>query len=177
VLLTNIADTDRRAIEALLRDHSVAFAEDSSPFALWTLACPALPTCGLALTEAERVRDPIVADLDAALQRHGLGNERISFRITGCPNGCARSYVGDIGLVGRVPGAFAIYVGGDFAGTRLSFKLLERVKQADIARQLEPVFAAFAADRYPDEGFGDFCYRLGPTALIELIETRASNAA
>jgi sulfite reductase (ferredoxin) len=98
-------------------------------------------------------------------------------RITGCPNGCARSYAGDIGLVGRVPGAYAVYVGGDFAGTRLSFKLLERVKQADLAACLEPVFAAFASGRLLGEGFGDFCHRRGEAALLELIEAKTSYAA
>ena len=79
------------------------------------------------------MRAPLVADLEAVLRRHGLDRERISLRITGCPNGCARSYGGDIGLVGRVPGAYAVFVGGDFAGTRLSFKLLERVPQDRVA--------------------------------------------
>jgi sulfite reductase (ferredoxin) len=169
VLLTGIAAADRAGVTKLLREHGVALAEDISPLAHWTLACPALPTCGLALTEAERAREPILASIEAALGRHGLANERISLRITGCPNGCARSYTGDIGLVGRVPGAYAIYVGGDFAGTRLCFKLFERVKQADLVARLEPAFAAFATGRQPGEGFGDFCHRLGHDALLALI--------
>jgi len=177
VLLTNIAPADRSALEAVLRAHKVAFAEDSSVLARWTLACPALPTCGLALTEAERVRETIVASLESVLRRLGLAEERISLRITGCPNGCVRSYAGDIGLVGRVPGAYAVYVGGDFAGTRLSFKLLERVKQADLAHRLEPILAAFASQRQRDEGFGDFCHRMGESVLVELLQTHASHAA
>jgi sulfite reductase (ferredoxin) len=177
VLLTNVADVDRAALESVLRAHGIAFAADSSLLARWTLACPALPTCGLALTEAERVRDPIVADLEGVLARHGLSGERISLRITGCPNGCARSYAGDIGLVGRVPGAYAIYVGGDFAGTRMSFKLLERVAQAEIGARLEPLVAEFATRREPGEGFGDFCNRIGYAGLLDLIEAQASDAA
>ena len=168
VLLAGIAAADRGAVSALLGDHGVIAAETLTPLARWALACPALPTCGLALTEAERVRDVLVADLEAVLRRYDLENERISYRITGCPNGCARSYTGDIGLVGRVPGAYAIYVGGDFAGTRLSFKLAERVKQDDISRTLEPLLAAFARNRYDEEGFGDFCHRQGRDALLSL---------
>ena len=168
VLLAGIAAADRGAVSALLGDHGVIAAETLTPLARWALACPALPTCGLALTEAERVRDVLVADLEAVLRRYSLENERISYRITGCPNGCARSYTGDIGLVGRVPGAYAIYVGGDFAGTRLSFKLAERVKQDDISRTLEPLLAAFARNRYDEEGFGDFCHRQGRDALLSL---------
>ncbi len=165
VLLSNLAPDARAPVEALLRDHGVALAADLTPLARWTLACPALPTCGLALTEAERVRDPLLATIEAALRRHGLADERISLRITGCPNGCARSYAGDIGLVGRMPGFYALYVGGDFAGTRLSFPLLEKLAERDVAAALEPLFAAFAAGREPGEGFGDFCHRLGAEAL------------
>ena len=168
VLLTNIAPAHRTAIEQILRDHGVALSEDLTPLARWALACPALPTCGLALTEAERVRAPLVEIFEGLLRRHGLIEERISLRITGCPNGCARTYAGDIGIVGRVPGAYAIYVGGDFAGTRLSFKLYERVKEEHLAATLEPIIANFAHNRAAGEGFGDFCHRLGAAALLAI---------
>ncbi len=168
VLLSNVAARDRLRLTALLRRHGVALSEDLSPLSRWALACPALPTCGLALTEAERVRGQFVQAIEAALGRHGLAGERISLRITGCPNGCARTYAGDIGIVGRVPGSYALYVGGDFEGTRLSFKLHERVPEAGVAEALEPLFAAFAAGRQPREGFGDFCHRVGRDALLGL---------
>ncbi len=177
VLLPAIRPQDKAAVEAALRAHGIQLAGEYSPLGLWALACPALPTCGLALTEAERVRQPIVEVIDASLRRYGLQNERISLRITGCPNGCARSYTGDIGLVGRVPGSYAIFVGGDFEGTRLSFKLLERVKLAELGTKLEPLFAAFAAGRQPGEGFGNFCNRLGLDALLDLISAPAATAA
>lgn len=166
ILLADVAEADRGAVERSLRALGVAFAEDRSPVARWALACPALPTCGLALTEAERVREPMVASIERALGRHGLTGERISVRITGCPNGCARPYAGDIGIVGRVPGFYALYVGGDFEGTRLSFKLHEKVPEDGIAGALEPLFARFAAQRSEGEGFGDFCHRLGRDALV-----------
>ncbi len=168
VLLTDIAPEHRAPLEALLRTHGVTLAEQLTPLARWSLACPALPTCGLALSEAERVREPIVADIESLLRRNGLADERISLRITGCPNGCARSYTGDIGLVGRVPGAYAIFLGGDFEGTVLSFKLSERVKQADIPTVLAPIVAEFATARRPGEAFGAFCRRLGADALLAL---------
>ena len=104
VLLADISDSERAAVEAALRAHGLRLREDLSMLERWTLACPALPTCGLALTEAERLREPLIAQVEQALARHGMAGERISLRITGCPNGCARSYAGDIGLVGRVPG-------------------------------------------------------------------------
>ena len=177
LLLSNLPADSRATVEAILRGHGVRLAEDLSPLSRWALACPALPTCGLALTEAERVRQPIVEAIEAVLERHGLRGERISLRITGCPNGCARPYAGDIGLVGRVPGQFAIFVGGDFEGTRLSFKLQERVPQARIAAVLEPLFAAFAARRLGGEGFGDFCHRLGAEALHAVAQQPAAVAA
>ena len=175
ILLADLAPDQRAPVEAVLRAHGVALAEDLTPLARWALACPALPTCGLALAEAERVRAPIVAAIAAALARYDLADERISLRITGCPNGCARPYAGDIGIVGRMPGHYALYVGGDFAGTRLSFKLLDKIAEADLAATLAPLFAAFAQTRQPGEGFGDFCDRLGAAALLAL--GRASRAA
>ncbi len=169
VLLSNVKQADREALEALLRGHGVTFTEELSPLSRWALACTALPFCGLALTEAERVREAVVADIEAALAGHGLAGERISLRITGCPNGCVRPYGGDIGLVGRVPGQYAIFVGGDFEGTRLSFKLLERVPLAAIGATLEPLFAHWAAQRQGGETFGDFCTRTGLPALLALL--------
>ena len=177
ILLSNVIPADRSAVDDVLRRHGVAAAEQLTPLARWALACPALPTCGLALTEAERVREPIVEAVEAALRRHGLAGERISLRITGCPNGCTRSYAGDIGLVGRVPGAYAIYVGGDFEGTRLSFRLLERVAEARIAATLEPIFAAFAAERDAGEAFGAFCTRRGSDYLLSLLPVTAEKSA
>ncbi|MGH7123823.1 MAG: NADPH-dependent assimilatory sulfite reductase hemoprotein subunit, partial [Stellaceae bacterium] len=133
LILSNSAPADRAEIEALLRAGGIALVEDVSPVRRWSLACPALPTCGLALTEAERVHDPLMAGIEAALARHGLERERLAVRITGCPNGCARPYAGDIGIVGRMPGFYALYVGGDFVGTRLNFRLLDRVAEAEVA--------------------------------------------
>ncbi|MBE7212958.1 MAG: NADPH-dependent assimilatory sulfite reductase hemoprotein subunit, partial [Gluconacetobacter diazotrophicus] len=168
VLLSDIRPENRDAIETVLREHGVPLADGMSTFRRFALACPALPTCGLALTEAERVREPIVSRLETLLARHGLQDRRTSLRITGCPNGCARSYGGDIGLVGRVPGQYAIYVGGDFDGHTLSFKLHERVPEAQLDDKFAPLFAAWAAHGEPDEGFGEFCTRQGRDALLAL---------
>ncbi|MGI4939754.1 MAG: NADPH-dependent assimilatory sulfite reductase hemoprotein subunit [Janthinobacterium lividum] len=169
VLLTNIRAEDRAALDALLAGHGVVPASAMTPFEQYALACPALPTCGLALTEAERIRPAMVGALQAALDRHGLGQRRISLRITGCPNGCCRTYAGDIGVVGRMPGFYALWVGGDFAGTRLSFNLLDRVAEDAVVPTLERLFAAYARDGEPDEEFGGFCSRLGQEALLGLV--------
>jgi sulfite reductase beta subunit-like hemoprotein len=169
LLLADIARDERLGVETLLREHGVTLAEDLTPIAKWTLACVALPSCGQSLAEGERVRAPIVADVEGMLRRHGLEGARISLRLTGCPNGCARPYSGDIGVVGRAPGLYTLFVGGDFEGTRLSFQLADKVKQDKIALTLEPLFRAWSAKRLAREGFGDFCARIGQDAARALI--------
>jgi sulfite reductase (ferredoxin) len=176
VLLTDVAPENKAAIESLLRAHKVVLAEDMSPMAQYALSCPALPTCGLALTEAERMHPEIVGGIDALLAKHGLSGRRMSVRITGCPNGCARTYAGDIGIVGRMPGFYAIFVGGDFEGTRLNFKLLEKVPHAEVISSFDPLFAAWAADGLAGEGFGDFCARVGAGGLLALLPEARSAA-
>lgn len=176
VLLAGIAPGDRDAVEALLRGHGVTFAEDLTALARWSLSCTALPTCGQALTEGERAHAPMVAELDAVLARHGLSGERISLRLTGCPNGCARPYAGDIGIVGRAAELYSIFVGGDFEGTRLSFPLVDKVKPDAVIATLEPLVAAFAAGRRAGEGFGNFCMRIGPDAARGIVAPREQAA-
>ncbi len=169
IILSEIRPENRDAITAILRKYKVRLAEDILPAERWALACPALPTCGLALTEAERVQGDIVAAIQRRLVRYGLEDERLSIRITGCPNGCARPYTGDIGVVGRMPGYYALFVGGDFEGTRLNTALVDKVALDAIGETLDPLFALFAADRDPGEGFGDFCHRAGLPALQQAI--------
>ncbi len=169
VILSEIRPEDREAITAVLREHGVRLAEDMLPAERWALACPALPTCGLALTEAERVQGEIVAAIQEPLARYGLERERLSIRITGCPNGCARPYTGDIGIVGRVPGYYALFVGGDFEGTRLNVALVDKVALGAIGETLDPLFAFYASDRDAGEGFGDFCHRVGLPTLQQAL--------
>ncbi len=169
IILSEIDPADRDAITALLQGHGVRLAEELLPVERWALACPALPSCGLALTEAERVQGDIVDAIAARLKRWGLEQERLSIRITGCPNGCARPYTGDIGIVGRVPGYYSLYVGGDFEGTRLNEVIAERLDIPGLADALDPLFALFAASRREAEGFGDFCHRIGIAALQQVV--------
>jgi sulfite reductase (ferredoxin) len=169
VIFCDIEDTDKAAITELLKRHHVPLAEDHLPVELWAMSCVALPTCGKALTEGERVRVPIVKMVTDTLARYGLEREKLAVRITGCPNGCSRPYVGDIGIVGRAPEIYALYLGGDFAGTRLSHKVADMVPIARIGDFLDPFIAAFASERAHDqEGFGDFCERIGADRRKEL---------
>jgi sulfite reductase (ferredoxin) len=177
IILSEIRPEDRDVIEGVLHKYGVRLARDMMPAERWALACPALPSCGLALTEAERVRDDIVAAIEARLRHYRLENERLSIRITGCPNGCARPYTGDIGIVGRMPGFYALFVGGDFEGTRLNTALADKVALREIAGVLDPLFALFASARAEGEGFGDFCHRVGMPALEQALAERQRGAA
>src|SRR6266446_2627910 len=177
IILSQIRREDRDAIEGLLREHGVRLADEMVPAERWALACPALPTCGLALTEAERVRDDIVAAIEARLRHYGLEREPLSIRIAGCPNGCSRPYTGDIGIVGRMPGFYSVYVGGDFAGTRLNTPLADKVALREIAEVLDPLFALYASTRLDGEGFGDFCHRAGLAALQQAVAETRKGAA
>ena len=171
VFLADIAEGDQPKVEAILTQEGVPLPGHDTPLRRWAIACPALPTCGLALNEAERVFDRIVSDIEAALARQNLAHERLSLRITGCPNGCARPYVGDIGLVGRTPDTYAIFLGGDFEGTRLNERVFERVQIDQLGATLEPVFALWARHREGHESFGNFCKRWGTQRLADLVTT------
>jgi sulfite reductase (ferredoxin) len=170
VIFADVEAADKARLEAILEEEGVTLPGAETLLRRFALACPALPSCGLALTEAERVLDDILQDIEGVLHRHGLAGERLALRVTGCPNGCARPSVGDIGLVGRIPGHYAIYLGGDFDTTRLNARVFERVPMAEIGRTLEPVFALYAAERNAGEGFGDFCRRWGLDRLAATAE-------
>lgn len=169
IILSEIDPANREAIETRLRERGVRLVEDMVPAERWALACPALPTCGLALTEAERVSDDMIGEIVERMARWGVERERVSIRITGCPNGCARPYSGDIGIVGRIPGFYSIYVGGDFEGTRLNEVVAERIRLDEVADVLDPLFAVYAKERKTGEGFGDFCQRYGVARLRDLV--------
>ena len=120
------------------------------------MACPAMPTCGLAMTEAERILPTYLDAIEAA----GLGDVDVVIRMTGCPNGCARPYLAEIALVGKAPGQYSLFLGGDGLGTRLNKLTHENVNEAEILNILDEHFAAFAARRKPGESFGDFVAEL-----------------
>ena len=124
-----------------------------------SMACVALPTCGLALAESERYLPDLIGVLDERLTAHGLSTDDIVIRMTGCPNGCARPYLAEIGLVGKGPGRYNLYLGAAFDGSRLSKLYAEDLEHAGIVAALDPIFAAYAAQRQPGERFGEFTIR------------------
>jgi sulfite reductase (ferredoxin) len=167
VLLTDIAAKDRHAVEQLLGGHGVASLEDVTPVERFALACPALPTCGLALAEAERVLPDLLSSVRFEMALLGMGAEAVHVRMTGCPNGCSRPYSTEVGIVGRGKDHYTIYLGGDADGTRLNTEYVDRVPAASVAAVLSPVLAAFGDERVGDERFGDYCARIGVPALRE----------
>src|SRR5689334_23241219 len=126
-----------------------------------SMACVALPTCGLALAESERYLPELIGALDERLAAYGLSADDIVIRMTGCPNGCARPYLAEIGVVGKGPGRYNLYLGAAFDGTRLSKLYAEDLDHAGIVATLDPVFAAYTKERRPDERFGEFTIRAG----------------
>jgi len=165
ILFTNLKESQREDIERLLSDHGVPMVQDVSNTLRYSMACPATPTCGLALAESERALPGVLRKIEAVLAEEGLSNERMSIRMTGCPNGCARPFLGDIGFVGRTPGKYQIYVGGDFEGTHLNRLLMDMAPMDRIPELLRPVFRLFRDEREDTEGFGDYCWRVGVERL------------
>lgn len=161
ILLTDIEDGQRAAIEELLSSYGIATDPAAAGAYRFAMACPALPTCGQAVAEAERVFPAVVKLIETDLAELGLAHEQISFRMTGCPNGCARPYMGDIGFVGRTRDLYNVHLGGDFNNTRLNTLYAQSVKTQDLPATLHPLFVLWRDERQAGEGFGDYCYRIG----------------
>ena len=123
------------------------------------MACPALPTCGLALAESERMMPGFLGEVEELMKELGIGGEEIVIRMTGCPNGCARPYMAEIGFVGKAPNKYQLYLGGNESSTRLNRVYREMVKTDQIINELRPVLSRYVAERTPGERFGDFCER------------------
>ena len=123
------------------------------------MACVGFPTCGLAMAESERDLPDLIDRLDRLMASHGLGDQAITLRMTGCPNGCARPYLAEIGLVGKGPGLYNLHLGAAFNGSRLNIKFRESVNEAEIIEVLDHLFAEYRGHANPDESFGDFLVR------------------
>jgi sulfite reductase (ferredoxin) len=168
VLLCDIDPRDRAEIEQIMVDHGIKTAEELSLIRRYSIACPAFPTCGLSITESERALPGIIDQLDVEVARLGLQSAKIAVHMTGCPNGCARPYTPDIGLVGKAVGKYTMFVGGNPEGTRLGFIYRDMVELDNIVPALVPLLQAYKSQRQGAESFGDFCARKGLDALLEI---------
>ena len=161
VIVANVAAGERERIDAIVRAHGLDGYRKQSAIRRHAIACVALPTCGLAMAESERYLPTILDKLEARLEQHGLLDAPILLRLSGCPNGCSRPYLGEIALVGRGPGRYDLRLGADFGGQRLNQVYRENVDEAAILAALDPLFARYAAERTNGEYFGDFLRRAG----------------
>lgn len=159
VILANATEAEKAGIDALLLEHGVKTENQASVLHAAAMACPALPTCGLALAESERMLPGLVDRIDKLCAEVGLAGEEIIIRSTGCPNGCARPYTAEIAFVGKAPGRYQVWLGGNASGTRLNHLWKDVVKEADVEAELRPVLTRFAKERSPSERFGDWCNR------------------
>jgi sulfite reductase (NADPH) hemoprotein beta-component len=159
VVIAGISPRQKPKIERLLKEYGLT--NDFTGLRLNAMACVALPTCGLALTDAERYLPSLVTELEEVMERAGLRDDAIVIRMTGCPNGCARPYIAEIGLVGRNPGRYNLYLGAAFDGTRLNKLYRADVDHGGIVAALTPLIESYAKDREDGERFGDFVIRQG----------------
>ena len=170
VVLYEIKPEDKAAIQDLLTHNGVVQPAQMDPLVRYAMACPALPTCGLAITESERAIPDILVRLRSLLSKLGLQDEHFVVRMTGCPNGCARPYMAELGFVGSAPESYQIWLGGSPNQTRLARPFMERLKVDELETGLEPLFVCFRDQRRTSESFGDFCDRLGFDALRQFAD-------
>ncbi len=159
VALAKIPEAEKDTVDALTREHGLDAHEQLSALRLNAMACVALPTCSLAMAEAERYLPDLLGRFEALLERHGLGGEAITVRMTGCPNGCARPYLAEIGLVGKAPGRYNLHLGAAFDGTRLNRRVGENMDERQILSTLDEWLGRYASQREAGERFGDFVTR------------------
>ena len=166
VTLSGLDDGGRERVSEILRRHGVDGAGAPSALRSHSLACVGLPTCALAMAESERYLPDLVGRLEERLAAHGLDGEPIVIRMTGCPNGCARPFLAEIGLVGKAPGRYNLYLGAGFSGDRLNRLHRENIDEQTILSELDGLFARYAAERDSGERFGDFLVRAGVTRAV-----------
>jgi sulfite reductase (NADPH) hemoprotein beta-component len=168
LIVAGVPAQDKARIEQIAREHGLI--EDSlTRQRSDSMACVSLPTCPLAMAEAERYLPESVTELEGILAKHGLQQDSIIYRITGCPNGCGRAMLAEVGLVGKGPGKYNLHLGGNRAGTRIPKMYRENISTAEIMQELDSLIGAWAANREPDEGFGDFVIRTG--VIDEVIDS------
>lgn len=159
VLLADLSEDDVKAIEKMLDAFGIRTSDKMSWVERGSMACPAMPTCGLALTEAERVMGDVVEEIEKEFVKVGLANEPLTIRMTGCPNGCARPYTADIGLVGHKPGHYDIFLGGSIHGHRMAELYAVNVLQEELPSTLRPLLESWRDHRTTGESFSDYYER------------------
>jgi len=161
VMIGNIPAKQKASITKLMKKYNISIGEELTGARRNALSCVALPTCGLAMAEAERYLPSLIDKLEPIFEKNGLRDNEINIRMTGCPNGCARPALGEISFIGKSPGKYNMYMGAGFAGERLNKMYKENIGEEEILATLEPIIEHYAKDRNKDEHFGDFVIRTG----------------
>lgn len=159
--ITRIAPDKREEIEGLIREYGLRDPAYYSVLRRNAMACVAFPTCGLAMAESERYLPDLITKLEAVMESAGISDDPIIIRMTGCPNGCVRPYLAEIGFTGRAPGKYNVYLGGGFHGQRLNKPWLDNVDEKTVLEHLEPMIHRYARERNEGEPFGDYVIRAG----------------
>lgn len=161
LLIADVTPAKKEQIDQLLKHYAITDGAQYSALRRNAIACVSLPTCGLAMAEAERYLPSLITKIDEILAEHNLSQTEIGIRMSGCPNGCSRAAMGEIGFIGKGPGKYNLYLGGDFTGQRLNKLYKENIDEAEILATLQPLLAHYAKERQKDEHFGDFVIRQG----------------
>ncbi|MBZ6393042.1 assimilatory sulfite reductase (NADPH) hemoprotein subunit [Pantoea sp. R102] len=159
LIVAGVPEVQKAQIEAIAREHGLM--EAVTPQRENSMACVAFPTCPLAMAEAERFLPSFVSKVEEIMHRHGVGEEHIVLRVTGCPNGCGRAMLAELGLVGKAPGRYNLHIGGNRIGTRIPRMYRENITENEILASIDELVARWASERTADEGFGDFVIRAG----------------
>ncbi len=178
LILYDIEPNKKQVIAEILASGGVQADPNAiNPLVRYAMACPAMPTCSLAITESERVIPSLIQRIQVLLNKIGLENEHFVIRMTGCPNGCARPYMAELGFVGSAPESYQVLLGGSPNQTRLAQPYMEKLHINDLETQLEPIFVYFKQSRQPLESFGDFCERAGFDAISEFVTNYRTQTA
>ncbi len=166
LVIAGVEQDDRERVEQALIEGGLVGDRSASAIRRHSMACVALPSCGLAMSEAERYLPDLVGLIEELAERHDIADQPITLRMSGCPNGCSRPYLAEIGLVGRAPGRYNLYLGAAFNGSRLNRLDLDNANEAAILERIDALFAGFVADRQAGEHFGDYLVRSGQVAAV-----------
>ncbi|TDB50116.1 MULTISPECIES: assimilatory sulfite reductase (NADPH) hemoprotein subunit [Bacillaceae] len=166
LVIANISSQKKKQISELIEQYGLTDGKHYSALRRSSLACVSLPTCGLAMAEAERYLPTLIEKIDGILDENGLRNQEITIRMTGCPNGCARPALGEIAFIGKAPGKYNMYLGAAFDGSRLSKMYRENIGESEILSELRVLISRYAKERHDGEHFGDFVVRVGVVKAV-----------
>ncbi len=170
LVIAGVSAEQKPVIDEILQRYGMAAEQQATALRRSSMACVAFPTCGLAMAESERYLPSLLDKIHGLMREAGIADTAIKVRMTGCPNGCARPYLGEIGFTGKAPGKYNLYLGAGWHGQRLNKLYRENISEQQILESLQPILAAYAAEGSPGEAFGDFCVRAGYIGRVDVAQ-------